>query len=238
MPITPPAEPCEVCGEATTLRCAACQKAGIDLFFCSTRLGGAQDQLNIASRRLDEPAIPTKVQTQTLRHQLENWGEKPCEDVLKYLPGDAYDVSKLTHKPLLVTFVRCVVGEYISHLGLTSEWGVLFVKLKRSNPNHFDADVARSSSAMITWCICDWIFYHRTMPRSYASDTWFSLLQHKLLILHHLGQLMSHPDMDTLVAQYYRTTKARFLVWVKSGMGTGNPLFVTALRQFKLIILQ
>ncbi|GAA5887978.1 hypothetical protein JCM6882_000823 [Rhodosporidiobolus microsporus] len=30
-----PKEPCWICGELTTTRCGACEKAGIDIFFCS-----------------------------------------------------------------------------------------------------------------------------------------------------------------------------------------------------------
>jgi len=35
MPLESTAQPCEVCGVLTTSRCAACESAGISLFFCS-----------------------------------------------------------------------------------------------------------------------------------------------------------------------------------------------------------
>ncbi|BGP39663.1 hypothetical protein JCM10449v2_003614 [Rhodotorula kratochvilovae] len=172
MPAKPATQPCEVCGGLTTLRCVACQKAGIDLFFCSrkhqklvwelhkTVCGPGKAfpiaiepltdaELDMARRRLDQTMIPGQKNPQTLRDKLEDWGEQPCE-----------------HKPIMVIFVRGVVGQNMVPLGGIAHTSLRYHVLDRDKPTYFDAFHARQGVSILTWNICDWIFYAHAMPRT------------------------------------------------------------------------
>ncbi|BGP39627.1 hypothetical protein JCM10450v2_003596 [Rhodotorula kratochvilovae] len=257
MPATPATQPCEVCGELTTLRCAACQKAGIDLSFCSKEhqklvwqvhkavCGPSKAcpiavepltdaEIDMARRQLDEMVSVGQAGAATLREKLEAFGKKPGELVLEQLRGDVYDTTLLADKPLLVTFMRCIIGQLV-HIECDAPSSLRVARFGHGDEfEEFNAERTNKFVANITWTVCEWIISRRVLPRGYASETWFSLLQHKALILGHIFRLETRAYPGEPDEELLRGVTDRFVAWVKSGMGTNNPLTILALPAFRL----
>ena len=146
-------------------------------------------------------------------------GREP-QVVLEQLRGNVYDTLLPKHKPIMVTLVRDVVSQDWLHLSGIAHASLRYSVLNRNNQTYFDAIHGCQAVSILAWNICDWIFYARAMPRAYAFELWFSLLQHTALLMGQLSQLIVHKITDKVVKVYVRDTKERLCNWVRSGMGT------------------
>ncbi|GAA5914394.1 hypothetical protein JCM8208_002837 [Rhodotorula glutinis] len=251
MPVEQVPQPCEVCGVETVQRCSSCDKAGIDLFFCSKDhqklvwpahkpvcgpgkahpfpiLPLSQDEIAWIKTQLDEPNLELGL---TMRQELDLFrqDDRPVESLLHELTVDSYLASNIVKKELFVHWVR---AKFAGQSGVDSIVLQDAVRIMTGDSNHFSPRLAAQHSAGILLHLGT-KFANQRMDLVTAASPWFSRVQHKACIISRLDQLaLLHDDRMDQYEELAARGRARLHAWIQAGAGTGDPRIERALASF------
>ncbi|GAA5903823.1 hypothetical protein JCM8208_006589 [Rhodotorula glutinis] len=252
-------QPCEVCGAPTRRCCAACQAAGLAIFFCSKDhqklvwpvhkpvcgpgkafpmvvMPLTDLELNAARVRLDHVAFVDQPIRTTLRTELRKTAGKAAELVLDDLGGDVYDTSKLSAKPWLVHIVRTAVrfysatGSFVTADPLADQLLHLFGEGDGTSKPGGIFEASRVSYLFVV--LRRRLGFLGRLIGDQVHEPWFSLLSHKVLLTGHLRRLSGASPESLEARSLAAGATARFDAWIRGGMGTDDDRFISALREW------
>ncbi|GAA5846276.1 hypothetical protein JCM9279_005885 [Rhodotorula babjevae] len=251
MPAEPVAQPCEVCGVETTQRCSACVKAGIDLFFCSkdhqklvwpahktvcgpgkahpfavTPLSG--DELAWSLRNLD--ALDSTTES-SLREDLNEMcrHDMTAETLLQELVPASYHESRLSHKHHFLAWVRHIAARRRGLQGVSA----MLARQRTGGVNYHESTMSALSCAEKTISVSA-VLGEAGLSLVQENATWYSLFQHKALLVSRLSQLVfaSVENVPVDIARLREGADARFISWAQAGAGSNDPEVVRALASY------
>ncbi|GAA5938591.1 hypothetical protein JCM3775_002167 [Rhodotorula graminis] len=253
MSAEPAPQPCEVCGVETTRRCSACVKAGISLFFCGkdhqkliwpahkTVCGPGKAHPFMVEPLSDEEVAWVRGELGTtslasgvtLSQELVDLSQsdRSAKSILGELTGNTYLTSKIRKENLIVQWIRAVyVGQ--KHARLNSPSKMDLQRVFADKPNRLPAFMTTQPSASILRRI------YAKLEALYIGvevdeSTWFSLVQHKALIMSYLLQVSvvrGHPDE---LQSYWELCCSRMYAWIRAGAGSNDPRIERALASFR-----
>ncbi|BGP47578.1 hypothetical protein JCM10450v2_003441 [Rhodotorula kratochvilovae] len=235
-------QPCEVCGKETKQRCSACATAGVDLFFCSKEhqklvwpvhrdfcshgsstfampaLSAAE--LADARKRMHDPIRTIDGEAVTLAYDLQRVSGENFEALLRKLAGCLERESAVKHKPLLIAMIRSALfSQPVFDVDNVAE--------------HCEQESHVLLGATFLFHVFRPLQMRGLLPHDPSTVAWYAPLCHRALLLGAL-EVRAMEHQDPRLVEFYRSSIARQQNWIRSGMGTDNPVIESALSRVTL----
>ncbi|GAA5914397.1 hypothetical protein JCM8208_002839 [Rhodotorula glutinis] len=247
MPVEQVAQPCEVCGVETTRRCSSCLEAGISLFFCGkdhqklvwpghkTVCGPGRahpfvivalsdSELAWAKGHLDVRLASGEM---TLREEAEIMGgnREPAEALLDGLVSGAYRLKTPHNKFLLLTWIRNYLARRPDHERITTS--------SSGHTTSFCQYLAAEYCAVIIARVNRAISDRGSVMLDLDDAEWYSLVQHRALLISRLEQLSRVGSQALQYAEWVRQMKQRLFEWIRAGAGCADAKMRRKLANFR-----
>jgi len=99
----------------------------------------------------------------------------------------------------------------------------------------FNALTAAQICAHVVWAVLARLGrseLQMASPDAHWRTPWFSLVQHKTLLVYRLYELSRGPGADADAHARYDEARSRLVQWIRAGIGTGDPRYARVLEIF------